>query len=324
MFSGVVACAVPQKAPLEDPKAPLEPDPIVADFLIENVRLFDGERVWENTSVAVRGDKIIAVGSNLDLGKVGRVFDGVGKTLMPGLIDSHTHIQGPRQLRQALVFGVTTEFDMFTTPEVFKPLRKIVNGRGGSAYADFRTAGILATAPGGHGTEYGFPIPTLSGPEEAERFVDARVTEGSDYLKIVLDDGTAFGRSSPTLDLATARALIGAAHSRGMQVIAHVSSQDAAISAIDAGVDGLAHVFLIALQPSSSSKSLLVEEYLSRILLRYYSPSAEGRPTRSQHVRTLSTCLAQTICETYTRLRFCSRKLASMRWPPQLRCTVPA
>ena len=114
LFSGVIACAGsdPSHA-LQDPKAALEPEAIVADFLIENVRLFDGERVVERTSVAVRGEQIVAVGADLKLGAVGRRIDGVGKTLIPGLIDSHTHIQEAGQLRQALVFGVTTEFDMF-------------------------------------------------------------------------------------------------------------------------------------------------------------------------------------------------------------------
>ena len=51
--------------------------------------------------------------------------------------------------------------------------------------ADLYSAGILATAPGGHGTEYGMAIPTLTKPEEAQAWVDARIAEGSDYIKII-------------------------------------------------------------------------------------------------------------------------------------------
>jgi len=76
--------------------------------------------------------------------------------------------------------------------------------------ADFRSAGILATAPGGHGTEYGFEIPTLTEPGQAQAFVDARLAEGSDYIKLVMDDGCALGKRIPTLGADVVRAVIEA------------------------------------------------------------------------------------------------------------------
>ena len=47
------------------------------------------------------------------------------------------------------------------------------------------------------------PIPTLASAADAQAFVDARIAEGSDYIKIVYDDGAAYGMRSPTLDRAT-------------------------------------------------------------------------------------------------------------------------
>jgi hypothetical protein len=52
---------------------------------------------------------------------------------------------------------------------------------------DLFSAGTLVTPPGGHGTEYGFPIPTITAADQADAFVAARVAEGSDYIKIVYD-----------------------------------------------------------------------------------------------------------------------------------------
>ena len=72
--------------------------------------------------------------------------------------------------------------------------------------ADLLSAGTLATAPGGHGTQFGMPIPTLTSAEEAEAFVNARVAEGSDYIKIIIEDGSEMGITMPTLDQATVTA----------------------------------------------------------------------------------------------------------------------
>ena len=85
---------------------------------------------------------------------------------------------------------------------------------------------ILATAPGGHGTEYGMTIPTLTKPEEAQAWVDARIAEGSDYIKIVIEDGSPYGRKIPTLDRATVAALVAAAHKRGKLAVVHISTED--------------------------------------------------------------------------------------------------
>lgn len=239
----LAACArVDAPAPAPAP-TPAEPAALAADLVVRDVRVFDGERVIARTSVAVLGESIVAVAPDLTPPPGATVVDGAGMTLLPGLIDAHTHVQSAAQLRQALIFGVTTELDMFTPASALKPLRRIVGGERGRGHADLRSAGVLATAPGGHGTEYGLPIPTLTRADEAAAFVDARLAEGSDYLKIVLDDGGAFAHPIPTLGVDVVRALVDAAHARGARAVVHVSSQREATAAIEAGADGLAHVF---------------------------------------------------------------------------------
>ena len=55
--------------------------------------------------------------------------------------------------------------------------------------ADLRSAGTLVTASGGHGTQTLVgAIPTLDNAASADRFVEERVAEGSDYIKLVRDD----------------------------------------------------------------------------------------------------------------------------------------
>ena len=218
------------------------PTAISGSVLIQNVRLFDGERVVPRTSVLVTNGRIARVAPTITAPSGTPVVDGTGKTLLPGLIDSHTHTWGTA-LRDAAVFGVTTVLDMFTDPTTAAEYRKLDGTSAGRETADFRSAGVLVTAPKGHGTEYGMAIPTISSPNEAQAFVDARIAEGSDYIKIVYDDGHAYDLKMPTVDKATLKAVVDASHARRRMAVVHIGDQAAARDAIEVGADGLVHLF---------------------------------------------------------------------------------
>ena len=209
-------------------------------LVFKNGRVFDGT-TSRMADLLVDGGTIREVAPGIPVTGA-TVVDARGKTLLPGLIDAHTHAYTDDALTQALVFGVTTELDMFGDPAKNRALRAKEAAGVATGQADLRSAGTLATAPGGHGTEYGFPIPTLTQPEEAQAFVDARVAEGSDYLKIVVEDGKPFG-NIPTLSIQTVAALVRAAHARHLIALVHISTQHDARAVIGAGADGLAHIF---------------------------------------------------------------------------------
>ncbi|MEA2601572.1 MAG: hypothetical protein QOF89_2564 [Acidobacteriota bacterium] len=209
---------------------------------ITHVRIFDGSRVIPDGTVVLEGRMIRAVGPKVAVPAGAQVIDGSGDTLLPGLIDGHTHTWGD-VLTRAAIFGVTTELDMFTNPQFAQGQREEQAKTGAPGRADLLSAGYLATAPGGHGTEYGMPVPTLTKPEEAQAWVDARVAEGSDYIKIVSEDAKLYGRTIPTLDKATIAALVQAAHKRGKLAVVHISTETAAKEALEAGADGLVHIF---------------------------------------------------------------------------------
>jgi imidazolonepropionase-like amidohydrolase len=219
--------------------------PASQPLLIEHVRVFDGTRILDDRSVLVEGGIIRSVAARIPRPPGAIVVDGAGKTLLPGLIDAHTHTSGEVSLRQAPIFGVTTDLDMFTDPAAAASIKKQQREGKLLDYADLRSAGYLATVPGGHGTEYGIKVPTLTRPEEAQAWVDARIAEGSDYIKVVDDDFLEYGAATPlpTLGKEVLKALADAAHKRGKLVVAHIGSLQQALDAIDAGVDGLAHLF---------------------------------------------------------------------------------
>ena len=133
---------------------------------------------------------------------------------------------------------------MFTDVHFAAAMRKEQSAGQASDRADLFSAGMLITAPGGHGTEYPIKVVTLSDPSEAQAFVDARIAEGSDYIKLVLDDGYAYGGHQPTLIRETVAPAIAAAHRRGKLAVAHIGTLQEAEDAINAGTDGLAHLFV--------------------------------------------------------------------------------
>ncbi|MFY9826762.1 MAG: amidohydrolase family protein [Thermoanaerobaculia bacterium] len=234
LLSGALSCNSP--APAADATNLAQP------IAITHVRIFDGSRVIPDGTVVFQGRTIRAVGPQAAVPAGAEVIDGSGDTLLPGLIDGHTHAWGDA-LTRAAVFGVTTELDMFLDPQIARARREEQAKTGAPGRADLLSAGFLATAPGGHGTEYGVAVPTLTRPEEAQAWVDARVAEGSDYIKIVSDNGKFYNRNLPTLDKATIAALVKEAHKRGKLAVVHAITEEAAQTALEAGADGLVHVF---------------------------------------------------------------------------------
>ncbi len=229
------------------------------NFVIRNARIFDGTKLLGPGDVWVQNGRIKAVAKDVKVSADTKVMDATGDTLLPGLIDSHTHTWGDA-LKEALIFGVTTELDMFTDPHYATKVKKEQANGQDLNMADLRSAGYLATAPGGHGTEYGMPVPTLTSPGEAQAWVDARIAEGSDYIKIIYDDGRAYGVHLPTLSKETMKALVDAAHKRGKLAVVHIGDQQGAKDAINAGADGLAHLFADS-EPSPDFVPLVVAHH---------------------------------------------------------------
>ncbi len=211
-----------------------------AGFVIQHVRVFDGEQLLRNRTVVVRGGVIESVSTDLPGATGLPSMDGTGTTLIPGLIEAHAHTLHVEELQRALLFGVTTVLDMATRADRVPPLRHAAATM--SDAADFRSAGTLATAPGGHGTEFGWNIPTIATVADVEPFVAARKAEGSDYLKIVLN-GVRAQRGTPTLSPDRVQALIASGHQHHMVVVAHIETPEDAWTVLRSGGDGLAHVW---------------------------------------------------------------------------------
>ncbi|BDZ48535.1 amidohydrolase [Frondihabitans sucicola] len=166
----------------------------------------------------------------------GTVVDGTDGILVPGLIDTHVHLGSPSALESAVRAGVTTMVDLGTTPD-----SSIAEQRRMTGVPSLLSAGSAASAPGSTQIAVmGFPGESgVTDPQDAERYLDWRTENGSDLIKIIVEDPDA--TDTPALDIPTITALVDGAHRRGLLTVAHVVTADAFGRGLDGGVDILTH-----------------------------------------------------------------------------------
>jgi imidazolonepropionase-like amidohydrolase len=148
-------------------------------------------------------------------------------------------------LLKTALFGVTTAIDLggtaegFTAREILERARQAPVGH----FPDFMTAGVPITVKGGHGIPRGrsTPLPTLDDAAGAQAFIDARIAEGSQIIKIIYED---LGGRVQRMPRATMKAAIEAAHLRDKLAVVHAGPRAEHVrDAIEAGADGVAHSF---------------------------------------------------------------------------------
>jgi imidazolonepropionase-like amidohydrolase len=246
-----------------------------SSILIRPARVFDGHDMHEGWAVLVRGERIIAVGPAASVSAGGaRVVDLPGNTLMPGLIEMHSHVllhpynetSWDRQvleeslvervaraivhLRETLMAGVTTIRDLgsegagYVDVDLAKAVdkglipgpRMVVTGRA-----------IVATgsyAP--RRTAYAMDVPQgaqeASGIDGVTTVVREQIGRGAEWIKVYADyrwgpDGSA----RPTFMQDELDRIVAVARSSGRPVVAHASSPEGMRRAAMAGVETIEH-----------------------------------------------------------------------------------
>ena len=206
--------------------------------IFTGVQVFDGDHLLDGPwDVTADGGRIRSVErSGGAVPDTAGTIDGTGATLLPGLIDAHVHLRSVEDLRTLGGWGVTTALDMGTWAPILDRLRR-------SGPIDVRGTGAAALGPGNPLRQLpGRPANSIVADAEAgRRFVSARVAEGVDYIKVIVDPP---GRGG--LDVDSVEAIVDAAHEAGKIVVAHASNTDAVRQAQDAGADVLTHAPLDA------------------------------------------------------------------------------
>jgi imidazolonepropionase-like amidohydrolase len=221
------------------------------NVLIYGARVFDGTRMLGVRDVLVTDGRIAAVARRLKAPAGIETVQAKGRMLIPGLIDGHVHVF-PGAQADALRFGVTTVFDMYSTADqsTIDRWRAQRASVGKVAEADTYTAGIGATPPGGHPMELfkdmpaGMAMPpTLAPGDDADVFMRARVAAGSDYIKVLQDDGTRPGRTASLPAFTPERFVetLTAAKGTGKRVVVHIQQLADARIAVANRADALEH-----------------------------------------------------------------------------------
>jgi len=252
------------------PSAAQQPAPI----LLRPARVFDGvdPRPHAGWTVLVRGDRIEAVGPNVAVPAGARVVELPNTTLMPGMIEGHSHLflhpynetswddqvlKEPESLRTAravnharatLMAGFTTVRDLGTEGAGYADVglkQAIEQGLIPGPRMLIATRALVAT--GSYGPKSADPLFTAKGAEEADGpdLVTAarrQIGAGADVVKLYGDYRWRAGEESrPTYSEAELRAVVEAAHAAGRTVSVHASTPEGMRRAIVAGADTIEH-----------------------------------------------------------------------------------
>ena len=249
---------------------------IAQPILLRPARVFDGvnPQPHEGWLVLVDGDRIAAFGPNVAAPAGSQTIDLPGTTLMPGLIEGHSHLflhpynetlwddqvlHEPLALRTAravvqaertLDAGFTTERDLGTEGAGFADVglkQAIDQGIVPGPRLLVSTKAIVARgAYGPKGFEPGVSVPQgaqeVAGPDEIVRAVRDQVAGGADIVKFYADYHWGKGEPSrPTLSQAELNAGVAAAHDAGRLVAVHATTAEGMRRAILAGADTIEH-----------------------------------------------------------------------------------
>ncbi|MDT5269074.1 MAG: hypothetical protein QOH49_1260 [Acidobacteriota bacterium] len=227
-------------------------------LVIRAARMLDarGGRVMTNAVVVVEGDHVTAVGTNVAVPAGAKVIDLGDVTLMPGLIDAHTHVtyhfdrtgrfgiywdSGPDETlgfakenaRATLLAGVTTARDLGGDSRVVTRLRDQIN-RGETEGPRLLVSGDPLTSAVLRG----------AGQDRVERaqrvrdFVRARVAEGVDVIKIFVGVDE---RGQTDFSIQEINTAVEEAARAGLRVAAHAHEAAAVKAAVRGGCASVEH-----------------------------------------------------------------------------------
>jgi imidazolonepropionase-like amidohydrolase len=237
-------------------------------------RLIDGSSntVIHNAFIIIEGDKIIAVGPDVKVPAGAEVIDLKNSTVLPGLIDCHTHVTSQPTnyyddnfrkspideavtahiyAQRTLEAGFTTIRNLGASEFIDVALRNAIN-RGAIPGPRMLCATLTVGATGGHGDLNGFSpyikfhqfSGIADGVDEIRKLIRMEVKNGADVIKLIATAGVLSEEESvgaPQFSLEEMKAAVEEAAMWGKKVAAHAHGTEGIKRAVIAGVASIEH-----------------------------------------------------------------------------------
>ncbi len=263
--------------PARLPSLIADPPPAEERLWLENARLFDGTgaAVRERVSVLVEAGRIARLAEGGEAPPEGALaVDLGGRTLLPGLIDSHAHVgvsfpkptpaQGAEpllpgtlghqlaaELRKVLRMGITTMRDVGSMGDL------VVEARQAMRYGAFHgprllTCGRIVSPTGPGGRFFAGMYREADGPDDVRRAVREQLRYGADFVKVMTTGARSVELEDPDPAQLTREELavvVEEAHRMGYRVCAHCEGLAGTELAIEAGIDTIEHGMYLNQRP---------------------------------------------------------------------------
>ncbi len=294
-----------------------------SDVLITNARLIDGTGgIKEGAMIAISGNRIEGIFSDGEPREGDLTIDAGGRTVMPGLIDSHVHIlvdepvvdentlaeylenSVRKNLAGFLSHGVTTVRSAGDPEDAILELRQLIE-EGKIEGPRLLVVGPVLSAPGGHPSVTIFAdnpwireriVGELESVEGAKETIVRLAEKGVDGIKIVYQGSD---NESPSylyggrisirrLPREVMETIIEESHRHGLRVTAHTFEEEGVISVVEAGVDSLEHGVVAKTPVSEPVVEMLREAGVFYIPTLQVFRAAEARERAMANLKQLS------------------------------------
>jgi imidazolonepropionase-like amidohydrolase len=195
-------------------------------------RIIDGtgKPAIENATLIIRNGRIADVGKDVKIPVGAERIDATGKTIIPGLINAHGHLNREDQLGIYLRDGITTVLSLGGDKEF--ALRDYCAKATPGTVPRLYVAGPIQDSTAIPGAV------AVTSPEQARKSVDELALKKPNIIKLRVDD---FRGARPKMNPDVYGAVIDEAHKRGFRTAAHIVYLDDAKGVLRAGVDYIAH-----------------------------------------------------------------------------------
>ncbi|QSX32577.1 CIA30 family protein [Shewanella avicenniae] len=256
---------------------------VAADTLFNDVTVFDGTGKQPFVAdVLVKDGKIATIAKQIQATTDAEVIEAKNFTLMPGLIDVHTHWTASRaEISTAmLTHGITTVTDYHSSPDSYAAKREWHK----SLISPHVLYAARIAPPGGHGADWADEKMTrlVASKEEAKAVLEYLDQYQPDFIK-VFADGWRYGNPEENTDISldAFEGIVEQAKIRHLPVVTHTVTVDGGIKAAKAGVTAIVH----AMQDEKAD-ARLVELMKQKAV--YYAPTLAVYEPRPEKVKKLN------------------------------------